>query len=309
MLSNQEIASEASNLALALRQTQDPVIQSLSTVTEKHIKHKDLIFRTFLGYLGSDSKLSELKDKQIDPKDPGSLVSKFILYTGGPKNKAKYSIVNSSLICFVQEHKMSKAASGVAGPYEYKYQSTSWDTMLKTLFSYFGEHGVQYKHPIDFMAGRGTYTAVLNHNFAMISKAGLDFGGLPNRSAIDMASFAKVREALREGWLKPYKNFSHLTMLVNCLMGVTFMLCGQEEQATLTWKNIRFSNVTSCKLMGRRKLEIVSLLEKTAQVSVTNPMRHDNTGVMDAVKCVNNHSTCVVHWAQYYQTLCPPGQV
>ena len=86
--SKQEIASDASKLALALRQTQDPVIQSLSTVTEKHIKHKDLIFRTFLGCLGSDSLLSEPKDDEIDPIDPESLVSKFILYARGPKNKA-----------------------------------------------------------------------------------------------------------------------------------------------------------------------------------------------------------------------------
>ena len=29
---------------------------------------------------------------------------------------------------------------------------------------------------------------------------------------------------------------------------------------------------------------------------------------MDAVEFVKDHSTCIVHWAQYYRTLCPPGQ-
>ena len=87
------------------------------------------------------------------------------------------------------------------------------------------------------MAGRGTYGG-FNHKFAMIFKARVDFGSLPNRSAMDMASFAKVLEALREGWLKQDKIFSHLIMLVNFLVGMTFMLRGQEEQATLTWKNI-----------------------------------------------------------------------
>ena len=60
--------------------------------------------------------------------------------------------------------------------------------------------------------------------------------------------------------------------------------------------------------MGQRKLDIVSLLDKTAQVSVTNPICHDNTGVMDAFECMNNHSTCVIHCVRYYQTICPPGQ-
>ena len=110
--------------------------------------------------------------------------------------------------------------------------------MLKTLFSYFGEDGVQYKHPTDFMV---CWDMVLNNNFAMIAKARVDFGCLSNRNAIDMAYFVKICVVLREGWLKPYGNFSHLTIIVNFLMGVTFMLRGREEQATLTWKNIRFT--------------------------------------------------------------------
>ena len=173
--------------------------------------------------------------------------------------------------------------------------------MLKTLFSYVGEQGVQYKRPTNFIVGRVTYTAVLKHNFTMIVKARVDFGSLPNRSAIDMASFAKICVALIEGWLKPYDNFSHLIMLVNFLMGVTFMLCGSEEQH---W----YWTVTSGEYEGRRKLKVVSLLDMTSQVFVTNPMRRGSIGVMDAAKRVNSHSTCIVHWVQYYQILYPPGQ-
>ena len=102
--------------------------------------------------------------------------------------------------------------------------------MLKTLFSPFGEHGIQHKHSTDFMVGRGTCTAVLSHKFAIIIKARLDFGSLSNRCAIDMTSFAKVRDSLREEWLKPYDDFSHLTMFVNFLMRATFILHGREEQ-------------------------------------------------------------------------------
>ena len=88
---------------------------------ENYIKRKDLLFRTFWGHLSSDSKLSELKDEQIDPEDPGSLLSEFILYARGPKNKDKYSILNSALICFIHGHKTSKTVSGVAGTHAYAY--------------------------------------------------------------------------------------------------------------------------------------------------------------------------------------------
>ena len=298
------------SLAMSLRQNMDPEIQNLSTVTKRHMKRKDDIFDTFLGYLSQDPKLAELTDKVRDPEDEVTLVSKFILYTRGPKTRYKHSIVNNSLICFIQNHKRGKPAPGLSDTHThaYEYQSTTWDTMLKTLFSFFAENGIMYKHPTDFMNGRGTYTAVLNTKFAAIAKERIDFGSLPNRSAIDMSSFDKVRQAINEEWLKPHENFSDLTLLINFLLGVTFMLRGRDEHCQLTWSNIQFSTVTSGRFLGRRKLQIVSLLDKTAQVSVTNPKRRDNTDAMCAVECLSNHSTCVVYWVHYYRMLCHSEQ-
>ena len=85
---------------------------------------------------------------------------------------------------------MKKVATGLADTYTfaYEYQSTTWDTMLKTLFSYFAEHGIQYKHPNDFKSGKGTYVAILNNKFLEISKENIDFDSTPNKSAIDAAS-------------------------------------------------------------------------------------------------------------------------
>ena len=54
--------------------------------------------------------------------------------------------------------------------------------------------------------------------------------------------------------------------------------------------------------------EIVSLLDKTAPVSITTPYRRDNTDAMNAVKCINSNSTCVIHWVQYHRLPCPPEQ-
>ena len=85
------------------------------------------------------------------------------------------------------------------------------------------------------------------------------------------------------------------------------MLRGGKEQASLLWSNFRFSTVTSGKFIGRRKLEIVNLQDKTMSVSVKNPTRRDSTG-MDVVECTKNINTCVVYWVQYYRALCPPTQ-
>ena len=92
-----------------------------------------------------------------NPLDKSQLVTSFILLTRGPKSKDKFDILNSALVCFVKNHKMSKIATGMKKEdrFSREFQSTTWDTMLKTLFSYFGEYGVLYKHPGDFTNVRG----------------------------------------------------------------------------------------------------------------------------------------------------------
>ena len=186
-----DIALKTRQIALAICQNKDPFVQGLSSVLEKHLKRKDAIFETFMGYLSKDKYLKGLVKRILDPEEPGTLVTSFILCTRGPKCKAKFEILNRALVCFVQQHKMNKVTQGLADIPEFQneYQPTSWDTMLKNLFSYFAEKGIQYKHPNDFLNIRGTYTAVLDHKFAIIAKSRSDFGSLPNRSAIDLASY------------------------------------------------------------------------------------------------------------------------
>ena len=147
-----------------------------------------------------------------------------------------------------------------------------------------------YKHPTYFMNGCDTYTAVFNNKIAIIAKGRNNFG-----SVIDMASFDKVNQAINEGWIKSHKNFYKLILLVSFLVGVAFMIRGRDDHCKLTWSNIQFLLVTSSKFSECRKVEIVSLLNKTAQVSVANLKLRDNTYAMVTVKCLRNYSICVVY--------------
>ena len=149
----------------------------------------------------------------------------------------KYNILNRSLIFFVQKQKLGKATTELADShmFAYLYRTTIWDTKLKPCPPYL----VKIVLCIDFITGCRTYTAVSNSKFAMISKDKINFRSLPNRRAIDVASFAKIRLALREGWLKPYKNFYKLTLLVNLFMEIRFM-----KYLNLTLSKIQFLNVT-----------------------------------------------------------------
>ena len=175
---------------------------------------------------------------------------------------------------------------------------------MKNLFSFFAEHGVQYKqsndflnhkHPNNFLNHRGTYTAVLDHKFAIITKSRTDFGSLSNRSAIDLAFYPKIEEAIKSNKIMSYTNYNNMFMLFKFLVGVLFILRGGKEQAGLTRSNFCLLNVTSGKYLGRKKLEKVNLQDKSMSVSVKDLTWLDNTGYLDVVEYTENKHTSCVH--------------
>ena len=104
--------------------------------------------------------------------------------------------------------------------------------MLKTLFNFFGEHYVFYNNPTKFINGNDIYATVLDHDFAEILKASVDFGNSSNRNAIDMASYPKNVKAIRAVNLKLHNEFIDLILQVISLLGVTY-LCAPWLQGTL----------------------------------------------------------------------------
>ena len=148
----------------------------------------------------------------------------------------------------------------VTQPFEFENLSTSWKTLIKSLFSFISVYGVLYKHNTDFWTGRGTYTTVLDCKFTKISRERNNFGTLPNRIAIDMVFYPKIITAIKAGELKPHTLFDELIVLFDFLLGVTFMFWSWTEHAMLNWRNFQFLKVASGKnSLGWTKLGIVVL--------------------------------------------------
>ena len=72
-----------------------------------------------------------------------------------------------------------------------------------------------------------------------------------------------IVQFIKVGNLRLYNEYNYLILLVNFLLGVTFMLRGRKEHQAPTWSNFRFLTVASVKYSGCRKLEIVSLQDKS----------------------------------------------
>ena len=84
----------------------------LSNVSNMHLKHKDSLFETFVGYFNREPHLQRLANVYADPQDSCNLVTNFILLTRCPKSKQKFDVLNSALVNFVKYCKMTKTAAG-----------------------------------------------------------------------------------------------------------------------------------------------------------------------------------------------------
>ena len=77
-------------------------------------------------------------------------------------------------------------------------------------------------------------------------------------------------------------------MLLNFLIGVTFMVRRREEHKELCCSNFKFSTVESGKFAGRHKVEIISLLDESCKITIINTIRRDNKAYLDIVECLEN---------------------
>ena len=63
--------------------------------------------------------------------------------------------------------------------------------------------------------------------------------------SIDFDSFRKIDNTIDENKLRPFDAWKEMIMLLNFLIGVTFMLSGHDEHKELCWSNFKFSTVES----------------------------------------------------------------
>ena len=123
-----------------------------------------------------------------------------------------------------------------------QYQKTYSHTLLRRASS--------LSTPKIFLNHRDTYTAMLDHKFAIITKKQSDFGSLPNRSAIDLASYPKIDEAIKANRIMPYSNYNDMILPVNFLVRVSFMLRGVKNRQALPGVIFDYQQLPQVSMLG-----------------------------------------------------------
>ena len=110
--------------------------------------------------------------------------------------------------------------------YAYKFQSTLWKTMLKTILSEMHKQHVLFNYPSDVSIKEGHFVAIQDNGFKKNSNICSDFDALLNRGEVDLASHDKVSAAVEYVLLKPYKEGFCLIWIVHWFIGCYLMVRG-----------------------------------------------------------------------------------
>ena len=63
------------------------------------------------------------------------------------------------------------------------------------------------------------------------------------------------------------------------------------------------------KFIGRDKIEILGMLDKTNKLTIGNTTRRMTKGCHDIpCSCIDGNTLCIVKWIRKFKALCPPDQ-
>ena len=289
-----KLLNEVRFIALAVKKTDtnhQEVDVSLSTVSKSHRHRVDKMHQVFMKLLKAHNELFSLYVKVSDPGNPLMKISQFLAIVKGQKTLIKFTMLKCALVLCISKYKMTHVARGLdpSHSFPYKFQSTTWDTNLKSLFLYFSKKGMNYNHPNDFMKSSGSHVVLLNKKLAksLILVMTLHLFLIGARFTLTLSRKLKSQS-------RP-KDHKHLLYLLNFLIGVTSML-------------IRFSMVTSWKFTRRKIIDVIDLEDKKRHATLKNPTLHDSSCHMDAVELIDSKHTCAVYWVNYYRLICLPDQ-
>jgi len=166
----------------------------------------------------------------------------FYIKLRGERSEEKRFILNKCLIKKALKWRNPKPGKKT---FRKQYQPSTWDTLLKYLFSIFRCKNIVYNYATDFN-GEGKFHGVLATMWAKEMEEDPEFTTGVNTATCDMNADFKLREQYRNGSFNPFTDAitkeafdDRLKYAVYCL-GCYFLRHGCKEIAFCHWKQIKF---------------------------------------------------------------------
>jgi hypothetical protein len=233
----------------------------------------------------------------------------FYIKLRGERSEEKRFVLNKCLIFIALKWRNRKPGSKTYGKH---YQPSTWDTMLKYLFSIFRRKNIAYNYATDFN-GEGEFHGVLSTMWAKQMEEDPDFATGVQTSTCDMNADFKLRERYRNGTFNPFSEDitkeafdDRLKYAVYCL-GRYFLCRGRSEIAFCDWKQIKF-----CESMVNNEkecyVEVNHAWDKSNKCKFKNTKPRSKKEMTPRIYENKKDELCPYRFMSVWRKLCPPDQ-
>ena len=187
----------------------------------------------------------------------------------------------------------------------------SFTKYMSTVFNEFRcKNGLLYDFRNDFN-DKGQFHGVMIVNWNKIRQKDPKFGTKQHQAQFDWEADSKIREAIKDGRLKPYHDAIHLQLVTLYILGRMFLLRGCKEMSSLNHHD------TYGGVYGRDMGELAGNEYEAIHVpeSKTNPLNLDNPEALSkedqAIEIAENpfDVICAVKLLRFYKDHCHPNAV
>jgi len=235
----------------------------------------------------------------------------FYMKLRGDRSEVKRFILNKCLVKIAlkwrNNNKRSQANFGK------HLQPSTWNKLLKILFSNFHKKNINYHYANDFN-GEGEFHSVLMAQWTKMQEEDPTFASGTGTATFDMNADYKIREHFRSGKFNPFSTalteeaYKDRLKYAIYVLGRYFLCRGRSEIAFCCWDQVKFHETI---VNGEKEefVEVVHKWDKTHKMSLQNPTSRDVTSqVSPRIYANGKDDLCPHRFLKFLRGLCPPEQ-
>jgi hypothetical protein len=227
----------------------------------------------------------------------------FFNMLGGEKTPAKTAILNKCcILCGMKWLCLTGKGKGKT------LAPVSFTKYMSTIFNEFRmKKGMTYDFRTDFN-DKGQFHGVMIVNWNRIRQKDPKFGTKQHQAQFDWEADTKIRDAIQDGRLKPYKDPVHLQLVVLYVLGRQFLLRGCKEMSMLNHHDT-YGGVYGREMgeLAGNEYEAIQIPEsKTNQLSLDNPTALSKKDQVIEIAENPYDIICPVKLLRFYKDRCHP---
>jgi hypothetical protein len=321
-------------------------INNLSHLSKDYTRKKNRVVHRFFEILASE-KAEEIRNMARKHKNRNRkqrFTYELILRCGGAPDPDKQYLLSKALLCFSVQHKKDTfrtwgddelpvvlpTGKAAADTFETEYEPNTFKTQMGMLFGWLKEQGVQYsthhfnggkldiwlfllismflyRLTIMFVCSNfldGEFVAYKRKMYQDIRSVRTKFGTKSNKPTLHSSTDEVIASTTLS---QPYANVLHLLQEISYKLQSRIYLRGGKEVTLLNFDQVVLSIQGTGKFKGKRKINIVGLVDKTTQITFSNTSTRD---IEDFFDCVEDDSDpkCLVKLFCFLMNMCVSDQ-